>query len=522
MIKKLLKFIGILIGIILIVVIVLVVLSIDNSNINNPKVVEDNKSMEVVLNNKLYEKTINVKTENDANITFDEEELEYLLYPLCMEINKQLSGFEVTGVNVDVNDGEYFFKLSGSSFGFYKTVLYAKMDFSFDNKEFGIKLNSVKVGNLGLTGIGKLFLSFVNEKWLERDLADSGIYLDFNKSDLSIKMTLDDIEKTLSKQADEGNKELVSLMFDIFLANNELLELNLGKDNLFGAIVHLGNAKYDPTIHGEVKYNYDFDDLRQKTETLLNNSAITPKDVSTVFNFLVKGYNHIDEEDQKAVDNIDFSSIGIASAPLYNGIIDRSDLSMTSYFQSLFLGKTAIQTMTILTDGLVLPDDTLTGILQNIDFIGSSYAFCNEENKVGFFVLEQLDFTCLKEQIKIDMIGNLNDLQICIEVVIDCADENARGLTITGDVDKLLIGSYDLTESQKGKLLRYLKSELKDTNWISIDDENEQLTLDFSQAMAETISSNAVLSGIISDQMNSSCNTYIKEGYISIKYNLGL
>ena len=66
------------------------------------------------------------------------------------------------------------------------------------------------------------------------------------------------------------------------------------------------------------------------------------------------------------------------------------------------------------------------------------------------------------------------------------------------------------------------KSELKDTNWISIDDEKEQLTLDFSQAMAETISSNAVLSGIISDQMNSSCNTYVKEGYISIKYNLGL
>ena len=206
---------------------------------------------------------------------------------------------------------------------------------------------------------------------------------------------------------------------------------------------------------------------------------------------------------------------------LYDGIIDRSDLSMASYFESIFFGKNALQVMSILTDGIVLPDDTLTGLLQSLDFVGYSFAFSNEENKVGYFVFEQFDFTCIKEKLKIDLIGNLNGLRICIEVVIDCLDENANGLTITGDVNKLLIGRYDLNESQKGKLLRYLKGELKETNWISIDADKEQMTLDFSQAMAEAISSNAILSGIISDTMNASCNTYIREGYISIKYSLG-
>ena len=95
MIKKLFKIIGIVIGIILILLIVGVVLSIDSKDINNPQVVSDNKSTETVINNALYEKTKDVETDNDAKITFDEEELEYLLYPICLGLNKQLDGIEL-------------------------------------------------------------------------------------------------------------------------------------------------------------------------------------------------------------------------------------------------------------------------------------------------------------------------------------------------------------------------------------------------------------------------------------------
>ena len=125
MIKKLFKLLGIILGIILLLVIVLVIMSIDGKDINNPQVVSANKSTEVVLSNDLYEKTKDVKTNNDANITFDEEELEYLLYPIFMGMNEQLDGFSFTGVNVDVENGEYYVKLSGESLGFYKTVVYA-------------------------------------------------------------------------------------------------------------------------------------------------------------------------------------------------------------------------------------------------------------------------------------------------------------------------------------------------------------------------------------------------------------
>ena len=521
MIKKIFKFIGILIGIILILAIVLVIMGIDSTDVNNPKVVEDNKSTETVVSNKLYDKTKDVKVNNDANITFNEEELEYLLYPIFMGINEELSGFNFTGVNVDVNDSEYFVKISANAFGFYKTVLYAKLEFSFDNSVFEIKFGSLKLGNLGLTGIGKILLGFVSDKSIESSLADSGIYLDIDKKDLAIKMTLDDIEETLTKQTNEGNKELVSLLLDIFLANNDLLELNLGKDDLIGAIVHLGNAKYDDTIHGDIKYDYDFDDIKTKAESLLDNHIIKAEELSATFNYLVKGYNHIDDKEQEVVKNKDFSSIGISQVRLYEGIVNRSDLSVSSYITSVFVGKTPLQVASILKDGIIIPDTTLTGLLQSFDFVGYSYAFCNEENKVGYFILEQLDFTCLSEKLKIDLIGNINGLQICVEVNIDCLDENARGLTITGDVKKLLIGNYDLNDGQKSKLLTYLKNTFKETDWISVNPEKEELVLDFSRAMSDAISSNPVLSTLISDAMNDSSKTTIKEGYISIKYSLG-
>ena len=521
MLKKILKLFGIIIGIVLILLIVLVILSMDSKDINNPKVVSDNKTTEAVINDKLYEKTRDVKTNNDAYITFNEEELEYLLYPIFMNMNKELTGFNFTGVNVDVDDGEYYVKLSAKAFGFYKTVVYAKIDFSFDNKAFGIKFNSVKLGNLGLTGLGRLLLTFMSEKQLESDLADSGIYLDINKKDLMVSMTLDDIENTLTKQLEKGNKELVSLLFDIFLASNDLLELNLGKDDLLGAIVHLGRAKYDENIHGDLKYEYDFEVIKNKAENLLSGKKITSEELNPVFNYLVKGYEHIEAEEKEVIDKIDFSSVGINNKKLYDGIINRSDLSIESYFTSLFVGKTPLQIISILNDGFKIPDDTLTGILQSLDFVGYSYAFCNEEGKIGYFVLEQLDFICIKEKLKVDLIGNLNGLQICVEANFDCLDENANGLTITGDVKKVLIGSYDLSESQRIKLLKFLKDTFKDISWISVDQTKESLVLDFSDAMASAISSNQALSELISNQMNSTCKTYIREGYISIKYNLG-
>lgn len=521
MLKKIFKFIGILIGIILILAIVLVIISMDSTDVNNPKVVEDDKSTLTVISNKLYDKTKDVKINNDANITFDEEELEYLLYPILMGINENFSGISFTGVNVDVENGEYYVKISAKAFGFYKTVLYAKLEFSFDNKEFSIKFDSLKLGNLGLTGIGKILLGFISDKEIERNLGEEGIYVDIDKKNLKITMTLEDIEETLTKQTSEGNKELVSLLLDIFLANNDLLELNLGKDDLIGAIVHLGNAKYDSTIHGDIKYNYDFDAVKAKAESLLDDKIINAEELSATFNYLVKGYEHIDDEEKEVVKDKDFSSIGISQVRFYEGIIDRSDLSVSSYITNLFVGKSALQVASILTDGIVLPDDTLTGLLQSFDFVGYSYAFCNEENKVGYFVLEQLDFTCLKEKLKMDLIGNINGLQICVEVNIDCADENARGLTINGDVKKLLIGNYDLNEDQKGKLLRYLNDTFKDTDWISVNPESEELVLDFSRAMSEAISSNPILNTLISDAMNESSKTTIKEGYISIKYSLG-
>ncbi len=518
MLKKIFKILGIIIGIILLLLIVIVIMGYDGNDINNPKVVEDDKSTLTVVSNKLYEKTKDVKTEKEANITFNEEELEYLLYPIFMAMNDELNGFKFTGVNIDVNDGEYFIKLSGKAIGVYNTVLYAKLNFSFNNEIFEIKLDSVKLGRLGLTGLGKVLLMFVSEKEVERDLAESGIYLDLDKNKLAIRMTLDDIEQTLTKQTKEDNKELISLLLDIFLANNNLLELNLGDDNLIGAIIHLDNAKYDSTIHGELKYNYDFDDIKNKIESLLSSHIINSEKVSPVSNFLIKGYNHIDDETKEEIKNIDFTSIGIANKNSYEGIIDRSDLSMSSYMTSLFVGKSPLEITHILKDGIVIPDTTLTGLVQSFDFIGSSFAFSNEEGKVGYFVLEQLDFTCLEKLLKIDLVANINGLRICVEVETECPDSD--GLVITGVVKKLLIGNYDLSDDQKTKLLRYLRDTFKDTNWINANPDKEEITLDFSEAMSDAISQNSILSNLIKNSIDLSCKTIIKEGYIAIKYSM--
>ena len=517
--KKIIKLIFILLFVLILAVGVCFVLTIDKSDINNPDVLNSDKESIEVINNELYEGTKDVKTTSKANVLFSEVELESLVYPILKGIKIQNPSFEFTGVNFDVKNSEYSIMVSCSALGFYKTVAKLKIEFKNENDSFIIKFDEVKLGKLGLTGIGKLIVGFVNEEKLVKSLEDSGIYASVDLNKLMVSMSYSQIESTLSDKMEDGTSDLASLLIDIFLKNNDILKFNFGEDDLLGVKLNLENTKYDNTKHGELTYSYDFTDISNKCKSLLNEKKISVNELDPTFNYLVRGYDFIEEETQNKIVNIDYSSIGITNNRTYEGIIDRSDLSLQGYIGGLFVGKTALEILPMMTGGLMISDDFLNGIFQSQKFVGFSYAFNNYNNDVGYLVIESLALTCIDQRIKIDLIANINGLRMCIEIDADALDDSAEGLVINCGVRSILIGSIDLTDDEKTKLMKFLEGVFEEIDWIGVNVEKNELQLDFSKVMSDAISSNPTVSGVFESIINYKGNVYVEDGYVSIKYS---
>ena len=251
--KQLFKIIfGIILTVLLLVIISVVIVVVkvsDSRDVNNPKVVSDNKPLSRVIDNELYEGTYDALETNEAEILFDEEELEYLLYPILKSIAISSPKLEFTGVNVDVVNETYKIEVSVEFLGFVKTVATANLDFNFENQTFSIKLNELKAGSLSFTNIGRIVLGSVDKNELKKSLDEAKIYCDIDFEKFIISFTVDQMKETISNGIDKTNAALFKCLIDTFLTNDELLSLVLGDNDLIGAYLHLSNAKHNPLIH---------------------------------------------------------------------------------------------------------------------------------------------------------------------------------------------------------------------------------------------------------------------------------
>lgn len=513
------KFLIILSSIVLTIVFLLALVLILISykkDINNEKVVSDDRALLEVINNELYDDTFDIFDKEEVPILFSEEELEYLGYALVKSIDG-IDGLNFIGVNFDVSNHEYSIMVQVRLKNLITTVARVNLGFRKTNDSFIVTFDNIKLGRLGLTWVGKLIISGMSEEEIEKDLMENGIYAKVKLKERMIILSYDDLEKTITSSIEEDSSELISLLFDIFLKKEDLLKVSFGDDDMLGATINVKNAKYDPSIHSELSYEYDFDDIKNKCKELLINKKITIEELYPTFNFLVRGYNKIEDELKEVVDEIDYSSIGIISNKLYQGIISRSDLTLGSYFKDVFKDKSLIETLALMNSGILVSDDFLNGVFQSLEFVGFGYAFNNYSNDVGYLIIEQFLVTCHDEELVLDLVININGYKLVIEVKCSCPDKDEVGLTIKGVITSVLIGNIELTYEERVKLLNYLNSVLGELEWIYTSNSEMAIFMDFSKVLAEAISSNENISGALSNILNEGTNVYVEEGYIRIK-----
>ena len=529
--KKLIKIIlGIVIGIIVLALIILTILFfvVRDSTEIVPEHANVDKAVtpSLVLNTELEKATHNVSTTKNVDLLLDETALEYLFLSIVKQINMQDEDMGISGVDVDVENETYNVELGAKLF-FYRTVFRCGLSFEETSDAFVIHLENLKAGSLNLLTIGKPFTIFINTDDIEKGLAENNIYCKVNLSDYTITFTKDNIKKMLSDSLGEDQRELVNVLCDIFLSNKDILELNLGKDNLLGAILHLQMIKYNASEKGALPYSYNFLDLAQKTNTLLSNNIISLEEVNTAYKFLVNGYDAFDDdaEGKAIIDKTDFSSVGINSKKTYEGIMNKSEENSSAIIAKHVRESLAMSLEQMIINrgfSLTITDDVLTEALKKTPVVGFSYSFANDETKdVGYIVVEQLNMICLDNQIVIDLIININGEQIYIEIKLDTA-ENSAGLSLTGTINSISIGSKQLSEENNLALIRYLNTATSDIEWIEVNPQdtvqNSTITLNFTQILNNDTTISSFIAQMATLSLSITNQTKVVNGGIVITY----
>ena len=508
--KKLLKFLLILVIIVAIIVGLPLFLIYSNVNVTNIDVnkVKDTK---LELNNKIEESLENVKDTKQVDFVFTKEELEYLLYPLVMSLDLQGYG-KITGAGIKVNNGEYTLAVSAEALKI-KTVAHASLAFSENNGTFKVKATRVKVGKVDLTGIAKSILKNQNEEKLEKTLADNKIYCDIDLNEMSISISKANMINMIQDSIKDDNLYLFWLLVDLFIDNKELLKFNLGDNDLLGAYLYLSDLVYNEVLVNNPPLTQARTDLKK----LLDNNAIDVSKASVSFNFIVNGYSPLKDEDKEIIDEIDFSSIGINNNKTYTGIMVKGTGSLNEAFASQFSPALIAEVMLSRQLGLRVTEETLETLLNNVKVVGTSYAFAHDQtHNVSSITIEYIDVEIEEKFLSINIIVDINGLPIYANASFDC--EDATGVKIIGNLKTVSLGTRPLNETQNNLLFNYLDAVTKELDWMDINPENNTITLDFAKSLSE----NEDLNDLLSSFTSATSTTSLVDNEIVISYSFNL
>lgn len=520
--KKLFKFIfSFVIGIIIFALLasaVTLFIIYDKDDINNNDIKDNPKSSLVIINNSLQEGSEDSTTTDEVSLLLDVIDLNYLFYNLAEQIVIKDPNIKITGVSVGVKESAYYLKMSVSAYSF-PTVFIAGIDFIDTDSGFAIKLNDLNVGKLSVSKLTNLFIKKVDESEIEKTLESKNIYCDLDLANYTITFSKQEIKKLLSDSLNESTEApLINLLADLFIDNEELLTFNLGDNDMFGVILHLKDIKLNETI----KYDYSLEDIEYKCQKLLNENKILTSEVNIVFNYLVNGYDSLQDEAKQVIDNIDFSSVSIMDNKAYKGIIKLKKYTINEYLlDSISSTDAELLVLLILSNKLdiAISEDILNLSLTSLNFLGKCYGFAHDvSNEVSYMAIKHFLIDLKEDEIDMKLVIDINDVDVFLE--IDLLAKDTSGLNISCDLNYVKLGNITLNKEQEKDLLKYLKEFSGSVDFLEVDPENNQISFNFALA----ISSNSTLNSFIEKAMalGLDINTQIKvlEEQIVISYKI--
>ena len=283
-----------LLGIVIIGGGILVILVYDNSFKENPYQ-DYNNDLDYEVNSLISNAIKDTKETKTVDASIDEERINYLLQALINTLNKEFGNeVNVKGANVEIKENDStLISIHFNVLGFPSSL---KGDFTLkdDNNTIYFQINNASIGkiNASRNTMGSLATLFIRDKEIQKELEKKGIKIDVNVHQLKVSLNKDEVPGMINDMLkDDPNNELYAALVDIVF-ENELIKI-IATNHELGADAYLTKLAYDSTKFYDIPYNFDYEDIKSKTEQLLNNNIIDYKNCGLVFDYLVRGYERV-------------------------------------------------------------------------------------------------------------------------------------------------------------------------------------------------------------------------------------
>lgn len=462
--------------------------TIDNTNNMNQEIIHDNKPTNILLNEYLSNSLENTKENHKVSFLLSEYQLNSIIYSVLSKID--ISDFHVKAVYSIFNSDGTILIEAPVGYQSISSCVKANVEISEDNGNIVIVVKNISIGKLSTDSfiVKNFILPNINIKNLEDSLKQDSIDISFDKTtyELTINITKDKISNLILSSMGEDYNSLFNVLLTEIVGKNEYLDFQFNENSKLGFELYLDDfiSQYKSLYNMESKIN----DVKNKISTLLNNEVISINDASLLFDYLVRGYEAMKEENQTKISSLDLSSIGINDVTTYEGIISRSELTMATIFVSNIPNISDIAQ--IILDGsydIDISEAKLNEILNSLDFIGTSFAFTSTHT--NYIMIKSMYAEILDDKLNLHLIVDFNGCEISIDV--DTSSNPIQGLQMSLNVQKINLGQLEMQESSKLDLLNFLHGMLKDSDidYITINPEESTILLDFTNYLDEKYAS---------------------------------
>ena len=476
--KKIFKFIFGLLGFLLLLVIILAItlgiMLFDNGH-NKAKTNTSTAEAVEVLN---YNALATAKSDEKLSYLFDEATLNSLLEGISNEINLnplQIKNIYVTYDNLDDSDAtnDSFTLYVPIQIYFYESCLISTLNIKQEEDNFILEISKASVGKIDTDFflIKSILSSALDAKNIEKELNKNGynVVCEYKNDKFYLSISIDDILSIIEKNVSDN--PLFNTLLSLMKRNKDTYSSTFeGKEK--GFILYLN--KLTSVIENSFEASSDpKTNSITKTEGLLSSNKITKKQASYVADYLIRGYNNIEDEAKKVIENLDLTSIGITNNKLYTGVVDRKDTNIVS------LIKAATTGISLLSPGVIvnLDDENINAIIDDREIIGKTFSFI-KDNSINYISIGSIYITTSYHQIILSTIVDLNGKEIKIDVTLDANDLGSNH-SITTVLSNVEAGEVSLNDDEQKSLLEFLDQNLE-SDLLKINVDTKEITFDFS------------------------------------------
>lgn len=466
--RKLLKFIGVLIAFVLVVVLALgitLVCCLYDTSDKTPEEIRANAyPVEYLAERELFRSVKDIASTSSVDFSLDSTALNEIVYAV------------VSGLNVDP------VKIEGA---------YCQID------EEGAVTAEIPVSVFGFKSCLKANLSAGQ---IEEQLKQIGFETTVDLENLTFTIGKSSLVGFLTDQVETGSESVYTVLLDDIF-NDRNISYRCGDDSRIGFSVDVSDFAYDVVRDGEILYPIDYEFAR---ESARNHEAFSEENAPALLNYYVLGYDRLPEEYVSIIDRLELDKN-------YPGVKNCDELDAGELILEQTAAMDLNQVILNREMDVYITEDHFDQFFSTSEIIGQSYVL-SFEDQIVFISCESLMMDIERNQMKLSVVLSVNGKRLIASLTFDSKDNPDS--YIEGTLVDVSFGKDVFNPDLYDDLLSSV-NDLIDLNWLTIHPSERTVLVDLAAVFAE----NELIAQLIA--MNFNCHSsFTEDGRLLMTYSM--